>query len=383
MIDKKMAAVSAFVIVAGITTGAGMYLINNSAGGNNGAVEQTQDSNVSVQKDGTENYKIGLSNFEPSDEQVSSMSTIAQGAGKYYADKVYTEGLLSQYGFLYSLSKENTVALNDIIAEGYATADKDVAAYTDVLLIRPVDYNAVIGSQGGDKKLTVFVALNTKSGYLISGAETEPKMLTQEQYTQLIGKYSFEHGEIKNPKKGEDEYNAIMKAGGISGNIDVKHIACDDKYAVAVVGSLDDTTNVKEYAFLKDGGAWTLISNDLETAANAKQYINENYPDMELGLLPLYNIKDYGQIVTGFDDYVTSLESLGMIKSGDMSKGAYECGVGNFVYIEPVATGKRLIGHINSENKLEFFEAESLEDAIATMLKLEKNPPVFILKFNN
>ena len=48
-----------------------------------------------------------------------------------------------------------------------------------------------------------------------------------------------------------------------------------------------------------------------------------------------------------------------MIKDGDMKQGAYECGAGNFVYIEPKATGKRLIGHVNSQNKLEFFEALS------------------------
>lgn len=88
--------------------------------------------------------------------------------------------------------------------------------------------------------------------------------------------------------------------------------------------------------------------------------MNERYPDMELGLLPIYNIKDYGTIVTGFDDYVSSLVSLGMIKDGDMKQGAYECGAGNFVYIEPKATGKRLIGHVNSQNKLEFSKLQVL-----------------------
>ena len=169
------------------------------------------------------------------------------------------------------------------------------------------------------------------------------------------------HGEIKNPKKGEDEYNAIIKASGVSGNIDVKHIACDNKYAVLVVGSLDDPTDIKEFAFLNDNGKWGIIANDLATVANAKQYMNERYPDMELGLLPIYNIKDYGTIVTGFDDYISSLVSLGMIKDGDMKQGAYDMnGAGNFVYIEPKATGKRLIGHVNSQNKLEFSRLQVL-----------------------
>ena len=386
MIDKRMAAASAFVIAVGVATGAGMYFINNS---NSGSTEQTevttqaQSGNVSENTDGTVNYKIGLSDFEPSDEQINSMISSVESIQKYYDDKAVTEGLLSQYGFLYSLSKENVVSLSDIINEGYLTADDDVAKNTDVLLIRPADYNSVIGSEGGEKALSVFTALNTKNGYFLAGVGVEPKMLTAQQYQQLVGIYSFEHGEIKNPKKGEDEYNAIIKAAGVSGNLDVKHIACDDKYAVLVVGSIDDPTDIKEFAFLKENGSWGIIANDLATVANAKQYLNERYPDMELGLLPIYNIKDYGTIVTGFDDYVSSLESLGMIKSGDMKQGAYECGAGNFVYIEPVATGKKLIGHINSQNKLEFFEATSLEDAISIMLQQEKNPPVFILKFDN
>ena len=387
MIDKKMAAASAFVIAVGVATGAGMYFIHN--GSNATTTEQTevttqaQVGNASANKDGTVDYKIGLSDFEPSDEQINSMITVAEGAQKYYDDKAVSDGFLSQFGFLYSLSKENTVSLSDIIADGYAKADDDITKNTDVLLIRPSDYNSVIGAEGGEKDLSVFTALNTKNGYFLAGVGVEPKMLTAQQYQQLVGMYSFEHGEIKNPKKGEDEYNAIIKASGISGNIDVKHIACDNKYAVLVIGSLDDPTDIKEFAFLNDNGKWGIIANDLATVANAKQYMNERYPDMELGLLPIYNIKDYGAIVTGFDDYVSSLVSLGMIKDGDMKQGAYECGAGNFVYIEPKATGKRLIGHVNSQNKLEFFEASSLEEAISIMLQKEKNPPVFILKFDN
>lgn len=75
MIDKRMAAASAFVIAVGVATGAGMYFIHN--GSNTTTTEQTevttqaQVGNASANKDGTVDYKIGLSDFEPSDEQVN------------------------------------------------------------------------------------------------------------------------------------------------------------------------------------------------------------------------------------------------------------------------------------------------------------------------
>ena len=130
MIDKRMAAASAFVIAVGVATGAGMYFIHN--GSNTTTTEQTevttqaQVGNASANKDGTVDYKIGLSDFEPSDEQVNSMITVVEGAQKYYDDKAVSDGFLSQFGFLYSLSKENTVSLSEIIADGYAKADDDI-----------------------------------------------------------------------------------------------------------------------------------------------------------------------------------------------------------------------------------------------------------------
>ena len=137
MIDKRMAAASAFVIAVGVATGAGMYFIHN--GSNNATTtEQTevttqaQVGNASANKDGTVDYKIGLSDFEPSDEQVNSMITVVEGAQKYYDDKAVSDGFLSQFGFLYSLSKENTVSLSEIIADGYAKADDDIVKNTDV-----------------------------------------------------------------------------------------------------------------------------------------------------------------------------------------------------------------------------------------------------------
>lgn len=385
MIDKRMAT-GAFVIVLGIATGAGAYFINNGSGASTDQTEVTssaQAGNVSKSDDGTENYKIGLSDFEPSDKQVNAFNSAADGVQKYYTEKYATDGFLSQYGFMYSSLTSNQVALSDIASAGYITADDDVLTNTDVLLIRPSDYNSIIGAEGGEDTLTAFIALNTKNGYLLAGSGVEPQILTAQQYSQLIGKYSFEHGTITNPKKGEDEYNAIMTASGLTGNLDVKHIACDDKYAVVVAGSLDNPTDIKELAFTKSDAGWQLISDSLATEINPKQALNQSYPDMELGLLPVYTIRSYGQIVTGFDDYVSSLVSLGMLTSDAMNQGAYECGAGNFVYIEPKATGQRLIGHVNSQNKLEFFEADSLEDAIKTMLEQEENPPVFILKFDN
>ena len=70
MIDKKMAAASAFVIAVGVATGAGMYFIHNGYNGSYASTtEQTevttqaQVGNASANKDGTVDYKIGLSEF--------------------------------------------------------------------------------------------------------------------------------------------------------------------------------------------------------------------------------------------------------------------------------------------------------------------------------
>jgi hypothetical protein len=368
---KLIAAVVLLVVIVAAVAGAYVYINHKSSG------------ELSVaDDDGITEYKTGLSDLEPTDEIYASMAELNEAVDKYCDENIGSKGLVSEYGLMFDLSANSLVDFGTIVSAEYFENLSDLKDNVDILYIFPKDLGNVADKAIEGDTLTAMTALNTKYGYYVSGTGIEGVTLTQEQYNALLKMYSFNHGDRRNPEVGSDEYNAIMAATGFSEPYDVKHIDCDDKYAVVVVGSLNDASEVKQYMLINENDSWSVALDGLESKPNPRQTVNQKYPDMELELMPKYIIAAYGEILSGLDDYVSSVKGLGLLNDLDTSDGIYTCGVGKFVYMQSNSTGKRLLGHLDENNSLQFFEVDSLEEAVANMLELEDDPPVFILKFD-
>lgn len=323
------------------------------------------------------------SNLEVNEEVYGVMSQINEACYNYYNNGNENKNLISVYGYLYDDGAEDIVTAEGLLEAGVISCD-DEYTNMDILLIKPSSLSIYEGIDIniGDNELELYTALKLKDGYLISSYNNKGGILTTEQYKELLFSYVYEHGAIKNPKSGDAVYEDIMsvvaKESGFN-KFDVKHIACDDLYAAVVVGDGNNSVDIREYVLTKIDSSWEIILSGLEKEKDIRWLVNYNYPDMELGLLPKYTIAEYGTVKQGFNPYIESLIELGMVSDGDLPE-IYSCGVGKFVYFQ-FESGKKLLGCVDDNNKLEFFEVGDTEEAIKYMLSYQDTPPVFILKF--
>lgn len=316
---------------------------------------------------------VGLSSIELNDELKSTMANVARDANAYYNQHKAEKTLTTQYGLLYSYTDKANITIDELGEE----LDKDISKEMDILYVKSSD----VMSEAGGNDLGIFASINTSSGYYVTSNDGFEKTFTEEEFKNLLMKYAPTHGNIRNPQRGTDEHTAIITAAGVSGNnFDIKHIACDDKYAVLVTNDVTNPTDIREIALVKNNNAWTIVNANLATAENSYTDINTAYPDMDLGLMPIYNIGDFGPIETEkMSDIADALVKQGTI-TAEEKNNMYACGCEKFAYIQ-TNDGKRFIGFINEEHQLEFSQANDLNETLSYMVQCQQNPPVFIVKF--
>lgn len=392
MNKKKIIAGSAAIVI--VLAGAGIWQLSGHKAPNESKDVTTQttsaeNATVSVEVP-TENVSAGIyeiknvpDNAPVDDALYARIATLNSAVKEYY--KSGSKSLLCMYGLMYSDVDNFTVSASKVLEKSGAQPIADIDNFADVLLIRPSDLSDYENAQlknPDDTRLKPFTAYNSSIGYIISSHEDKGAILTTDEYRQLLGSYSSDHGQVQNPAPSTEDYLDISACvAPEDGNYDIKYIACDEKYAIAVSGSLAHPQNIKQYLLLKKPGGWSVVMEGLESSLSPRYDINQVYPDMELGLLPKYTIAEYGEIKSGFPDFEQSLIKLGMITNEDMPE-VYSCGTGRFAYIE-LTSGKKLLGIVNDQNKLEFYPVSNTNEAIAYMLKAQEKPPVFILHYEN
>lgn len=326
--------------------------------------------------------QVGASDIALTDTNKAGLEKALDEAEEYFDENKRELRLVSEYGFLYSFKNKADVPASEVLSgTDTGLTEEEVSRLVDIIYIRPSDMGTVTGQDIKGSDLALFAVLNTKEGYYAVSKVSEPVTLTGEQYRNLVMLYSPVHGEIRNPKRGEEENTAILEACGMT-DYDIKHIACDDKYAVVVGNMVSSPGDIKHKALVKKEGKWSVIGDSLEKEKDAVMYINNKCPDMDMGLMPIYNISDFEPINTeSMPPIIDNLKSLGEISAADSAEGYYACGCGRFAYVECLATGKKLLGFIGEDGALKFNKTEGTEASISYMLQCQEDPPVFILKF--
>jgi hypothetical protein len=377
--NKMYIAISAVVVVILLAL---LFVVfkNKSTGNQNGGTEGTSANNTATEENGegeTEEVQVGLSDLEMTDTIKSDLNELNTACTKFYTEHKDDAQLVSAYGFLYSLSMDDNVTVKKLVSEKYFKKTDEIGQYTDLLLIRPSDYAEVSEKTVEGNELKIFTGFNTKDGYYVSSDGIEGTMLSEEKYNDLVFRYICSHGEILSPASTDAEYKNIVAALNKSGT-DIKFLSYDEKYAVVVTGLLADARDVREYLLTKKDGAWSVALEGIESQSCPKQFVNLQYPDVDFGLFPLYTIADFDLPKTDMNDYVPSLKQLGMMNEDETV--TYGCGTGHFVYIV-TSTNKKLLGVLDDNRKLQFYQMNNVTEAKNSMMNIQKNAPTYILKY--
>lgn len=387
MKNKIICAVIIIAIIAIVVALAINTKNSKSGGANAGTTENTTAEITEITSIDLSNMvefedRVKQSDLEVNEEVLSVVYSINDAMYKYYQSNYKNKNLLSIYGYLYDDNKSNIITAEQLRDEGLFECT-DEYINMDVLLLKPsslVRFDSLDIDASTDE-LEIFTALKLKEGYLISSKDSDGGVISDEQYRELVLSYMFDHGEVRILNANDDSYEEIVskvveKSEFV--NYDIKYIACDEVYAVVVIGDLNNVADNKEYVLINHG-SWDIEIDGLETQNNVRWAVNSKLPNMELGLLPKYALRSYGQVKTGFEPYVNSLIELGMVNKNELPT-AYSCGVDRFVYLE-FTSGKKMIGCVDENGKLEFYEVKNSTEAIKYMLEYDDNPPVFIIKY--
>lgn len=321
------------------------------------------------------------------DEKVyEEIKKINEVGYKYYNDNFKTNKFVSNYGYLYSLVLDKAITVQDLIDGGYYTCPEGMEALkeTDLQLLMPSD----VIKYGVDVKdasfACFFTSLRTSEGVFISSPEDEGGMMAYENYRNMLLEYIPEHGEVIYPKKDSDDYKAIISAVdekvGEKKNYDVKHMVCDEKYSVAIVGDNDNITDIKAYVLKKENDKWEVSYDGLEKSKDIITGININFPDLSVNMIPLYSIAANGEIETDFDKFVKNFISDGNISESDLPV-AYSCGTNGFMYLE-FESGVKIVGVVNENKELQCYKVNNASEAVKVMRSFSENAPIYVIKMD-
>lgn len=320
-----------------------------------------------------------------SDDPVySELHEFTSACEKYFNTLSTDRDFLSVYSFLYDDEIKDTVTVDAVKEQTGIEFDEKINA-ADILYLKPSDISKIAEGISSGEDLRIYTALQTENGVIISSSADKESMVAYEDYKNLLLNYSSSHGEIRNPKIDTEDFKGILAAVnehyGKEINYDIKHIACDDLYACIVVSELENISQIKEFALRKSDNKWSIIADGLENAASSRKQINNLYPDFELGLLPIYNIADFGKIESNFDDFIFNFTTQNIINESDLPV-TYACGAQGFAYFE-FESSLKIISFVNEKNELECYPVKDAKEAMLYMVKASKNPPVFILKMGD
>jgi len=328
----------------------------------------------------------------PSDELYQKLEKINNACFRYYSKNKSEKKFYSWAGMLSVVepdSDEQKEVTSLMLKElGYLNDDNFIEEAFNIY-VKPRDIDTEYKKTG----LDIFTALETTDGYIVYGEGYGKKLITKENFRELLLSYNPDHGEVVNPASRSELYNAII-IGAASFRKDfapeksslpdyiVRYLACNDLYAVLILSGSDDVTDTTEYLLKKENNTWTVVKNALENEADVKTALNNEYPDFYLGLLPPYTLYEYRKEVRTTEHYQAILDMLKNQKIIDSNDTVtYCCGTQSVLYFE-FASGKKLAGGAKKDGTFSCNLVNNYEEAIKELARFGEPVPAFILKYD-
>ncbi len=350
---------------------------------------ETEETTENTEEASEEEIDILPEAVELNDELYGYIDTLNTSLREYFDENYDSGNIVSVYGFMYDAETNRPIETEELYGSDVPEVLKDV----NLLYIKSGDFDFIddidekdIDIDITDEDLSPFTSILTTEGYLISSDVYGGGILSEDDYRTLIMRYDCGHGDIYTPEEDSSVYNIIYNQianeWGDGYTPDIKYMGFDEKYGIAVANVLESPTEFKEYLFMKAGSSWSVKSKQLAEKENVKQFVNEKYPDLDLSLLPFYNLAEYDDMRTdlyGYYENIVSFDELGVTENDLPAVYCLYCD--NFIYYE-FAEGKKVMGYIDDEDVLTFYKVNSTNEAVAFMSSVTDNPPVFIIKFS-
>lgn len=237
------------------------------------------------------------------------LSGIYDAADQYYNKTSDEAEYVCRKGFLYDLMADKYIIPEDLISVGVNTDDYDIGNIfimyivpNDLKAYPEVKYADFVKNNENSKKNSwtpaIFAACETNDGIAML-SDGRKCLIYRENFNSLVEKYFYEHGEIRRPSSNEMEYRSVVDTvlsyDSISKSVFVRYLAVDDKYAVLAI-SRKDSNKLSGYVLQAVENGYSVIFNNFENNPLYKTDINGSIPDLNLELLPQYNLFEVNKL---------------------------------------------------------------------------------------
>lgn len=333
----------------------------------------------------TENHKNN--NSHKSNDENSKYFELIDGivdfADEFYRDNYSKTRLVTKNGRLYNKASENYIDINYLIGKGLGEEYKDVPC--DILLIKPSDLKDYknMSIKNTNSKLSIFISMKVPSEdkYILASSSDGKGILTSDEYGKLMYKYSQNHGTPLdvNPysEKYQDILGFIKLYDGAYTDYFVRGMKTDNKYAFVTLSPTYNTNALKQYVLVNKNNFWEVMLSDVHTASRVPVYVNEQIPDLNLDLLPRYEISDYNLASYDSNDIYYTLLKNGYISG--MEDITYIAGAGKYYYAKDYNGNIYLLNY--SGGVWHIRKPKNYKEAYDMMMSEDRFAPTFILLY--
>ena len=281
-----------------------------------------------------------------------NLTAVAAAAQQDYKANGARRCWISKNGKLYAYYDGFYITPATLIKDGYLQSGLDTTGY-EILLIEGNDLAQYDGASvpADSRDFGTFAAVKLNGKYLIASPSGKAGQISQENYIDLLAKYSQNHGTVGRLSSASAEYDRILNYIGLyEGRFEdvfVREIRKDNKHAVVVLSPVSNTAAIRQYVLKNDNGFWEVVYPNVQMDTNPVYAINRLVPDFNTELLPKYNLatwKSYMKAEQG--GAMAALFANHFISS--KSEIWYQCATVNTAYFR-LRDGSRYVAYLAGE----------------------------------
>jgi hypothetical protein len=286
-------------------------------------------------------------------------------------------------GYLFEYLSGTYIKASDFVG---VTELKPENVNDDVLLLYLktadlLEYPSLTVTQSDE--LVIFASYETKDGFILSSAKNGGGLLPREDLRSVLAKYDNTHGAVKKVELGSDDYNQISALVGNmysgSGSFDFRYLYRDGKYCVAVTSPKTDSVSISEHVLYYENDTWYMGFPNYEMFEKNRSVINSAFVDINLELVPGYNMTAFKNYLRSDYSEVIRAMKLNSLITEDDEPMVFQSGTDDFCYLES-ASGRKFVGNLPIDSAWDVKEITSYEQGAEYIKSLTNRPPLFILK---
>ncbi|MCL2565095.1 MAG: hypothetical protein FWE24_04705 [Defluviitaleaceae bacterium] len=325
----------------------------------------------------------GHANFDkPILEIWAMLDEVSALINEYYSYHSQTVLFLSKNGYLFDDPANAYILINEL----YGITDIDERFLDESLMFfyfRPIDLSMYRNLNVSEREdLVIFTGFETREGFAITGAGEQGGIISREDLSDILDRYSWNHGEIRKIDMESDIFETVIRAlvtyTGINTGFDIRYMYQDERYISVVASPRNNPLNIRMFILEYVEGAVFVRLSGIETFDDHRRVVNNTMPDFNHNLLPPYDLRlGLRNLISDFTDIIEAMVYAEFIAYDDLPP-LFASGAFDYVYFE-FDTGMRFLVHLEGDS-VNIYPVEDYEEARALLNVLSRRPPFFIIK---